>query len=55
MQSRCNDTRVSVGYEIMRSVTASEIFTRTGKECVAIKLPNMIFGLDLLLSLSNWA
>jgi len=26
MQSRCNDTCVSGGYEIVRSVTAGEIF-----------------------------
>jgi hypothetical protein len=29
MQSRCNDTRVSDGYEISRSVTVGEIFAGT--------------------------
>jgi len=29
MQSRCNGTRVSDGYEIVRSVTTGEIFART--------------------------
>jgi len=29
MQSRCNDTRVTGGYEIIRSVTADEIFAGT--------------------------
>ena len=26
-----------------------------GKGCVTIKLPNMVFGLDLLFALNNWA
>jgi len=29
MQSRCNDTCVSGGYEIVRSVTAEEVFAGT--------------------------
>ena len=29
MQSRCNDTRVTGGYEIIRSLTADEIFAGT--------------------------
>ena len=38
MQSRCNGTRVSGGYEIRRSVTASEIFARTWKRDVTVRL-----------------
>jgi len=76
MQSRCNDTRVSGGYEIVGSLTVRERFVGTwvkrhyspfelvsiapctplaGKGCVASKLSNVAFELDLLLGLSNWA
>jgi len=38
MQSRCNGTHVSGGYEIMRSVTAGEIFAGTWERDVIVRL-----------------
>jgi len=38
MQGRCNGTRVSGDYEIVRSVTAREIFTGTWERDVNVRL-----------------
>ena len=38
MQSRCNSTHISDGYEIGRSVTASEIFVGTWERDVTVRL-----------------
>lgn len=38
MQSRCNGTHVSSGYEISRSVIANEIFAGTWERDVTVPL-----------------
>jgi hypothetical protein len=48
-------TRVKRRYSSFELVSVAPCTPLAGKECVASKLPNTLFGHDLLLGLNNWA